>query len=72
MFLLAGILMSVLVFVLGVRRTGHHVVYYGYAPEITTFWTRKKDDLLFGLLMAVVGVALGVVGTLISPHFVEK
>ena len=72
LFLIAGVLMVVLVSVLGMRRTGHHIVYYGYAHEITTFWTRKKDDLLFGLLMAVVGVALGVVGTLITQHFVKK
>ena len=55
--------------VLGTRRTGSYFVYYGNANEMTSFWKRKKDDLIFATLIAIVGAVLGCVGTLVVQHF---
>jgi hypothetical protein len=35
----------------------------------TTFWNRKKDDLMLGLITAVLGAILGIIGTLAVQHF---
>jgi hypothetical protein len=68
LFFLSGFALLALIIFGATRRTGYHFVYYGGSDEITSFWHRKKDDLLFGIIMALFGGILGVMGTLVAEH----
>src|ERR1700693_528539 len=65
---LGGFAILGLILFVSVQRTGNHFVYYGDSSEITSIWKRKKDDILLGLIMAIVGAILGVCGTLITQQ----
>src|ERR1700730_9487896 len=44
--LLVGLLVLVLTVILSARTSTAYFVYYGYPTELTSFWKRKKDDLI--------------------------
>jgi hypothetical protein len=71
LFLVMGIVLLLVVAIAGMRRTGYHAIYYVNQHEVTSFWSRKKDDLLSGTLMALLGAAFGVIGTLVAQHFLK-
>jgi drug/metabolite transporter (DMT)-like permease len=69
---LVGIGMILTIFLLATRRSGYHFVYYGYAHERSSFWGRKKDDVLMGVGLALLGAILGVLGTLLTQYLTRK
>jgi len=71
LILLVGFGLLALIAIVGTRRTGYYFAYYGDAAEITSFWTRKKDDLVLALLTTMIGAILGVIGTLVVQHFTK-
>jgi hypothetical protein len=39
----------------GAYKTGFYLLYYGRQDEVPSFWHKKKDDLLIGVLIAIFG-----------------
>lgn len=69
LFLAGGLVVLTLTVVFGVRRTGHHFIYYGESSDITPLWKHKTDNLGSALVLAVFAAILGIIGTLLVQHF---
>jgi hypothetical protein len=52
---LAGLFALLLTEFLATRTSTQYFVYYGYPAELTSFWKRKKDDLILVVIGAVLG-----------------
>lgn len=66
---------SVLILAVGLMvtraRIGNGYVTLESKTTATTFWQRKKDDIILQIGILVVGAVLGVIGTLIAQHFAK-
>ena len=67
-----GLIWSIIMVVLGNKKSIQYFLYYGDPTELTSFWKRKKDDLI----LVVIGVVLGSLSTeilqLVVSHFSKK
>jgi hypothetical protein len=46
-----------------------YFVYYGYSTELSSFWKRKKDDLILVIIGGLLG---GLILELVVSHFSKK
>jgi len=70
--LLVGLLVVVLSTVSATRTATQYFAYYGYPTELTSFWKRKKDDLILVVIGGVLGGLITVILQLLVSHFSNK
>lgn len=69
---IVGLFVSMLTVVSAAKTSTQYFVYYGYPTELTSFWKRKKDDLILVVIGGVLGGLITVIFQLVVSHFSNK
>lgn len=68
----AGLTVLAWTVVSAIRRSTQYFVYYGDPAELSSFWKRKKDDLILVVMGGVLGGLITVIAELVVSHFSKK
>jgi hypothetical protein len=70
--LLVGLVVLVVEVIAAANTSTHYFVFYGYPTELTSFWKRKKDDLILVVIGAVLGGLITAMIELVVSHYPKK